>query len=172
MRRDDPLRARDIIDAIDKINGWTRKGASNWDTELFRSGVLRELAVIGEAANHLSEDLKAKHPEVGWRSIVGFRNKVVHEYWDTAWAIAERAMNEQLPNLRMVVAPIAVALEGAGADGGVDQLFEAATKVALAQKRAGMRAAAPGADVCSGWMPISRTRCVLPRGHKGHHRSC
>ncbi len=38
------------------------------------------LSVIGENANKLSDDLKARHPHLPWRQMYAFRNLVAHEY--------------------------------------------------------------------------------------------
>ena len=38
------------------------------------------LSVIGETANKLSSEIKARHPGVPWRGMYGFRNLVSHEY--------------------------------------------------------------------------------------------
>lgn len=48
--------------------------------EVARHGVLWELAVIGEAANRVSPELRRAHPEVPWRRIVDQRNFLVHSY--------------------------------------------------------------------------------------------
>ena len=47
---------------------------------------------IGETANHLSDEFKVTHPEIEWKAIIGFRNRIVHAYgkiipsflWDSA----------------------------------------------------------------------------------------
>ncbi|MBA5628710.1 HepT-like ribonuclease domain-containing protein [Moheibacter lacus] len=48
--------------------------------------------IIGEAANHISEDLKGKYPEVAWNEIRGMRNYISHEYFglqlDSLWDAA------------------------------------------------------------------------------------
>jgi uncharacterized protein with HEPN domain len=38
------------------------------------------METLAEAVSHLSESLKARHPEIPWRAIVGFRNIVAHDY--------------------------------------------------------------------------------------------
>ena len=43
--------------------------------------VLRNLAVVGEAARSLPDDFKQEHADIPWASIVGLRNVVVHEYF-------------------------------------------------------------------------------------------
>ena len=39
-----------------------------------RRSALRNIGVIGEAVNHLPDDLARRHPEVDWAAIVGMRN--------------------------------------------------------------------------------------------------
>ncbi len=54
--------------------------------------VVRALEIIGEATKKLPNFLKVEHPEVPWRDMAGFRDKVAHGYfsvdlevvWDTA----------------------------------------------------------------------------------------
>jgi uncharacterized protein with HEPN domain len=36
---------------------------------------------IGEAAKALGDDLKAWHPQIPWRQILGLRNVLAHEYF-------------------------------------------------------------------------------------------
>jgi len=43
--------------------------------------VLRNLAVVGEAARCLPDDFKQEHADIPWASIAGLRNVVVHEYF-------------------------------------------------------------------------------------------
>lgn len=42
---------------------------------------IRQLGIIGEAGNRVSEDLKNNHPQVPWRPIIGLRNVLIHEYF-------------------------------------------------------------------------------------------
>lgn len=45
-----------------------------------RFAVERQLLVIGEAANRLSPALKAAHPQIPWKKMIGQRNVLAHEY--------------------------------------------------------------------------------------------
>ena len=51
------------------------------------------LSIIGENANKLSSELKARHPAPPWRDMIAFRNIVSHEYHrvapDRVWEAAE-----------------------------------------------------------------------------------
>lgn len=168
-RRNDPLRLRDIVEAIDRIERWHRAGAAAREMfaeelgDMYRSAVMRELAVIGEAALALSDAVLREHPEIPWREMRGFRNRAVHEYWDTDWAIIEKLVARDLPALRRVAEPIAAPPPP-----------DAVELVSAAASRQSWSAPGPGGgDVgaCGAWMPLARAGCALPRGHAGHHRS-
>ena len=57
------------------------------------------LMVIGEAVRAMDDAFKASYPDIPWRSIVGMRNFIVHEYegidYDEVW----KAASVQLPAL-------------------------------------------------------------------------
>jgi uncharacterized protein with HEPN domain len=59
---------------------------------MIRYAVERQLMVIGEAANRVSEEFQAGHPEIPWRQIIGQRNVLAHEYGevkvDRIWSAA------------------------------------------------------------------------------------
>jgi uncharacterized protein with HEPN domain len=40
------------------------------------------LQTIAESTQRLSDELKARHPEVSWSALAGFRNRIVHAYMD------------------------------------------------------------------------------------------
>jgi uncharacterized protein with HEPN domain len=81
-----------MLQAIERL----QKYAGNLSREELESDVLRyygivkNIEIIGEAANMLSASFKEAHPEVAWRDISGMRNFLVHEYFrvdnDTVWA--------------------------------------------------------------------------------------
>ena len=52
------------------------------DQEFLKRAVVKELEIIGEASNYLSEELRAKYDTIEWRKIVGLRNRLIHKYYD------------------------------------------------------------------------------------------
>ncbi|HCM82923.1 TPA: hypothetical protein DIS60_06180 [Patescibacteria group bacterium] len=72
-----------IRDAIRAIELFTKgKTLHHFRTDdYFQSAVLRKLEIIGEAVTHISKKLKVKAVDVPWRSIVGARNRLIHEYF-------------------------------------------------------------------------------------------
>jgi len=104
-KRDHRLFLADMLEAIEKIERYTH-GLSRedlWQDDLVADAVVRNLEVIGEAARHVPEALRAAHPEIDWRRVVGLRNVVVHEYFaidlDVVWVVIKK----HLPQLKRVV---------------------------------------------------------------------
>ncbi|MBS0462476.1 MAG: DUF86 domain-containing protein [Proteobacteria bacterium] len=52
---------------------------------------LRNLELIGEAATHVPETIRAAYPAIPWRQVVATRNRLIHGYLgiddDTLWSI-------------------------------------------------------------------------------------
>jgi len=65
---------------------------------------LRNLQVLAESTQKISEETKARHPEIDWRSIGAFRNVLVHHYLgidlDQIWDMIQN----DIPNLKERVA--------------------------------------------------------------------
>jgi uncharacterized protein with HEPN domain len=59
-----------------------------------QDAILRNLQIMCESAQRLSETSRNSHPEVNWRAISGFRNVLVHDYFatdlETIWTIVQR----------------------------------------------------------------------------------
>ncbi len=62
------------------VTAHTQVGPDALSDELTLHAVLWELAILGEAANRVSEPVRASHPEVPWRRIINQRNILVHVY--------------------------------------------------------------------------------------------
>ena len=91
-----------MIEAADAIQRFT-EGIRRDDflhDELRQSAVLHKLVVIGEAVARLPAEFRARHPEVEWADIVGFRNIAVHEYFAMNWSIVWVAATQDALNLR------------------------------------------------------------------------
>jgi uncharacterized protein with HEPN domain len=44
--------------------------------------VLKEIEIIGEAANKVSENAREAIPKVPWNQIIAMRNRTIHGYFD------------------------------------------------------------------------------------------
>lgn len=47
--------------------------------EMAQSAVVRELQVLGEAARLVSKETRDALAEIDWRTMIGMRNRLVHE---------------------------------------------------------------------------------------------
>jgi uncharacterized protein with HEPN domain len=66
---------------------------------------LRNLELIGEAATHIPDEVRAAHPKIPWRMIIATRNRLIHGYLgidddDTLWSIIRDDVPELLPLLK------------------------------------------------------------------------
>ena len=91
--RDDRERLRDTDEAIEKIEKYVSIGYQAFiEDERTQVWIIHHLQVIGEASNHLSDELTEQNQDVPWSDIVGLRNILVHQYfgidlrqvWETA----------------------------------------------------------------------------------------
>lgn len=81
-RRDDRVRLADILEharlALDLGGSRTLQGYES-DRHM-RAGIERYVEIIGDAANHLSDETRAAFPGVPWEKIVATRHIIVHGY--------------------------------------------------------------------------------------------
>lgn len=99
--RDDNERLLDIVEAIERIEKYTSRGRSSFESdELIQTWVLHHLQIIGEAVRFLSPDTK-QDSDIEWSKIIGMRNILVHSYFsidkDIVWAVIEN----DLPSLKI-----------------------------------------------------------------------
>jgi len=66
---------------------------------MMQDAVMRNFEIIGEAVNHLPDEIKSLYDDVELAKIVGFRNILAHGYFaiklETVWS----AIEEGLPDL-------------------------------------------------------------------------
>ena len=101
-RRAIPLLVEDIWEAIEKIERYV--SGLNHDTfvkdDKTVDSIVRNLEIIGEAANRLSESFKTQHPEIEWRKIIGLRHRIVHDYFNIDVEIVWEIIQKDLPTFK------------------------------------------------------------------------
>jgi uncharacterized protein with HEPN domain len=60
----------------------------------------RWIEVLGEAATHVSDEVKVLSPDVPWREIIGTRVILAHAYFHIDRDIVGRVVSQELPRLR------------------------------------------------------------------------
>lgn len=73
---------------------------------LVRYAVERGIEIVGEAANHVSPETQALHPEIRWRAIIAQRHVLAHGYNAIVDERIWRVATIELPVLIAQLAPL------------------------------------------------------------------
>jgi uncharacterized protein with HEPN domain len=92
--RDDRLYLIHIKECIQRIEKYTFGGRDVFmSSSLIQDAVIRNLQIMAESSQRISDAMQNKHPEVEWLKIAGFRNLLVHDYLgvdlEKVWNIVE-----------------------------------------------------------------------------------
>jgi uncharacterized protein with HEPN domain len=68
-----------------------------------RDAVLRNLQILAESTQRLSDSTKTKAPEIPWKQLEGFRHRLVHDYFEINLEIVWSIVEEHLPPLKAAV---------------------------------------------------------------------
>lgn len=100
-RRDYKLYLLDILGSSKKVLRYTKSKirATFANDPKTVDAVIRNLEIIGEAASKVPEKIKKEIPELPWKSMVGMRNKTIHEYFDVNVDIIWKTVKDDIPNL-------------------------------------------------------------------------
>ena len=102
----EPLRDRErlehILAAIDRIARYTA-GKSYDDLvadDMMYYAVVKNIEIIGEAANMLTQDFQIAHSETPWKLVKGMRNYIVHAYFQVDDIVVWDVVTNNLGELR------------------------------------------------------------------------
>ncbi len=107
--RDTLLYLSDMLQSAERIllyaNGLTQDQFAHDMKTL--DAIIRNLQIIGEAANRVPKEVQQKYPIIAWREIIGFRNVIVHSYFgidtDLVWEIVKRDVPQLIQQLKRVI---------------------------------------------------------------------
>lgn len=105
MKRNAKLYLEDILQSILKIEKYTQPLTFNHFSKDDKTidAVVRNLAVIGEAAKNIPAEFKSKNPDISWKEIAGMRNKIIHEYFGIDEEILWKTIKEDLLPLKLKI---------------------------------------------------------------------
>jgi uncharacterized protein with HEPN domain len=101
-------RLADIQAAVDAIRYHLQRG--DLSDGLVFDAVRIRLLEIGEAVKALPTELLDTEPAIPWRQVARMRDHLAHRYFDTAHAILQATVDEDLPELERAVQAMIAAL--------------------------------------------------------------
>lgn len=112
-RLGDKVRLFHIIDTIDEIEIYTENVTLDdfVKNSMMFNATLRQLEIIGEASNRLSEQLLQNNTDIPWARIIGLRNLVIHEYFGIDDITIWNVIKINLPSLKEKISRIVSELE-------------------------------------------------------------
>lgn len=97
----DIIRLEHIIQAIERIKRYTlgKRFDDLVKDDMMYYAVVKNIEIIGEAANLLTNEFKSEHPDTQWKLITGMRNYIVHEYFQVDNTVIWDVIQNDLPYL-------------------------------------------------------------------------
>lgn len=99
-KRSSDLLLLDMKEAAEKILKYTQ-GLSFEDflaDDKTIDAVVRNFEIIGEASLRIDEDFRSDNPQIEWKKLRGFRNRIVHDYfgidYEIVWSILTQDLEE------------------------------------------------------------------------------
>jgi uncharacterized protein with HEPN domain len=109
----DKARLQHVLEAILEVEGYLNETdfESFMKNSMMRFACIKQLEIIGEASNHISDETKLKFSEIEWLQIVGMRNVFVHEYFGVDVNLVWEIIKSELPELKERIIEILSAIE-------------------------------------------------------------
>jgi uncharacterized protein with HEPN domain len=109
----DKERLGHILDAIAEIESYTvnidfKEFASN---SMMRFASIKQIEIIGEAANYITPETKDLFSDVEWKQIIGMRHILIHEYFGVDANLVWQVIVNDLPVLKAGINRIAMSME-------------------------------------------------------------
>ena len=98
--RGDRDRLLDMLEMSELLIEHTSDRSRLSDDPVIQAAAQRWIEVLGEAASHVSDDLKAAHPEIAWREIAGIRVILAHGYFHVDRDIVSDVILNDIPRVR------------------------------------------------------------------------
>jgi uncharacterized protein with HEPN domain len=100
--KDYKMYVEDMLESIEYISKFLQninEVQFSQDVQL-QDAVIRRLGIIGEAATRLTNEIREKTSIVPWKSVIGLRNIVIHEYSKVSLGKVWEVAQEDLPPLK------------------------------------------------------------------------
>ncbi|MDB4923140.1 DUF86 domain-containing protein [Mucilaginibacter sp.] len=108
----DKVRLMHILDAINEIGVYLHDNSYEQFLESSekRFATIKQIEIIGEACNALTDELKSVNFSIPWKAIIGFRNISIHEYFGINLHLVWEIAKNDLPDLKQKIQGILTSL--------------------------------------------------------------
>ncbi len=105
MKKNNDIYLNDILQAFEKIEFYLEKISFSdfLADEIRQDAVIRQLCIIGEAANKLSSDFINSQAEVPFREAIAMRHMLVHGYDQVNIRTIWKTIQSDLPDFKTQV---------------------------------------------------------------------
>ena len=70
-----------ILECIERIEQYKSPALNNFLSDIkTQDAIIRNLQILAESSQRVSQETKSSFPEISWRGIAGFRNLLVRDY--------------------------------------------------------------------------------------------
>ena len=109
----DKERLGHILDAITEIEAYTANIELKdfLANSMMRFASIKQIEIIGEAANYITPETKALFIEIQWKQIVGMRHILIHEYFGIDESLIGQVITQDIPRLKIAVTKISEEIE-------------------------------------------------------------
>lgn len=97
----DKSRLEHILQAIERIKRYTldKTFEEFIANDMMYYAVVKNIEILGEASNMLTEDFRLNHPNTPWKQVNGMRNYIIHEYFQVDNNVVWDVVTGDLPIL-------------------------------------------------------------------------
>lgn len=101
----DKQRLLHILDAISEIESYTTNVdlTTFLNNSMMRFATIKQIEIIGEAANIITEETKTKFKNINWRQIIAMRHILIHEYFGVDNDVVWQVITNDIPKLRIEI---------------------------------------------------------------------
>lgn len=109
MKKDPNVYLIDILQAAADIQSYIigMDESDFYSDKLLQDGVIRKIAVIGEASQRLPQTYRRTYNVVPWKKIIGMRNIVVHDYDEInlkeVWSVAKIDLPDLVVSIQKIL---------------------------------------------------------------------
>lgn len=102
MTKDYKIYIEDMLESIEYITKFLQNVSEaefSQDVQV-QDAVIRRLGIIGEAATRLTPEIREKASNIPWKSVIGLRNIVIHEYSNVSLGKVWDVVQHDVPSLK------------------------------------------------------------------------